>query len=71
MKKRAHLQGEQGEHAKRLIDLHRYVTTNRAKIVQTSDFRWALSYTGWTREVVMFETTLVYLCTQNDFRWAK
>lgn len=42
-----------------------------ASLELTKDFRWRLDYKTWERSILLFETTLVYICTQNDFRWGE
>lgn len=36
-----------------------------AKLTETTDFRWALSYSTWPGRIVMYQSTLMYICTQN------
>lgn len=47
------------------------VTYKDALLTQTKDWKWALDYKGWERDIVLWEVTLVYICTQNRFSWAK
>lgn len=42
-----------------------------ATITETKDFKYEFRYKDWPHGFTMWKVTLMYICTQNQFRWAK
>lgn len=40
-------------------------------IRETDDFKFRIGYKEQVCDVDLWKSTLTYLCTQNDFRWAR
>lgn len=54
------------------IDADEVVTFKGATFTLEPTFRWALTYKDWgKKKIVLWETTVWYLITQNNFRWKK
>jgi hypothetical protein len=54
-----------------LTDVDEVVRFRNATLTVTKDWRWAMNYPGWDKPAILWEVTLHYLCSTNNFRWAK